>query len=238
MLQFNPISINKLAVLFLFALLIFIANKLINLLIRKWAKKEAQQSLLSVYLPITINFIWIFFFLYSIYELALINPVLSIFITSIVLFTTWNYINDFVQGTLFKVRKGNLVGQLIKLNDYSGEVVKMKNTRLHLQLENGQIVEYPYSKLSNAIIAISTNVENYKNSSLSISVPFTNEIEETKIQLRIQLFNIPWIATNKNIKIETVHKDSGKIDFKINFYTLDEKFVPKIQQALNMLKFD
>lgn len=238
MLHFNQISISKFAGLIILAVLIFVVHRSINLLINKWVKKEAQESLLSVYVPITINFVWIFFILYCIYLLAIINPLVSVFISSLVLLATWNYVKDFVQGTIFKVQKGNLVGQLINVNDFSGKVVKMKNTRIYLQIENGKIIEYPYSKLSDTIIAISSNVEDCKKCTLNISVPITKEIEEIKGQLRLQLFNIPWIVTNREIKIDIISQDLETINFKISTYTLDEKFIPKIQQSIDFIKFD
>jgi len=238
MLHFNQISISKFAGLIILAVLIFVVHRSINLLINKWVKKEAQESLLSVYVPITINFVWIFFILYCIYLLAIINPLVSVFISSLVLLATWNYVKDFVQGTIFKVQKGNLVGQLINVNDFSGKVVKMKNTRIYLQIENGEIIEYPYSKLSDTIIAISSNVEDYKKCTLNISVPITKEIEEIKRQLRLQLFNIPWIVSNQEIKIDIISQDLETINFKISTYTLDEKFIPKIQQIVDFIKFD
>lgn len=238
MLQFNEISFNKFVSLIILAVFIFVAHRSVNLLISKWVKKQAQENLLSVYVPIAVNLIWVIFFLYTIYLLAIINPVVTVFISSILLLATWNYAKDFVQGTIFKIQKGNLVGQIITVNDYSGKVVKMKNTRIHLQQDNGEIVEYPYSKLSDTILAISSNVEDYKNCTITTSIPLTKDIEGIKRQLRVQLFTIPWIVSNREIKIDIVHQDSETIRLKVSAYTLDEKFIPKIQRIVDLIKYD
>ena len=118
---------------------------------------------------------------------------------------------------------------------YSGEVIKMRNTKIDLQLENGEIVQYPYSKLSKQVIGISTTVKHFKYCSLNISAPYTKEIETLKKQIVIHLLNIPWIVSSMSIKTEFIVQDSETINIKIGAYTLDEKFIPKIQQALNRI---
>lgn len=170
--------------------------------------------------------------------MVLINPLISIFISGLVLFSTWSFVYDFVHGTFFKFQRGNLLGKTIKMKDLEGKVVKLGSSRINLQLENSEIIEYPYSKLSSEVILIRSQRENYINSTINISVPFKNEIEDLKQQLRIQLFNIPWIVSNKDIIIKIVNQDSIKIDFKINVYTLDEEFTPKIRHALESIKFE
>ena len=237
MIEFGQISINKVIGLTLIAITIFILHKLISLFISKWMKKEFQESWLAVYLPVSINLIWIVFVLYSVYELAIINPIMSVLVSILILIFTYSNAKDFVQGTLFKIQKGNLTGQLIKMSDFTGKVVKMKNTRVHLQLENGEIVQFPYSKLSDIAISVSSSVKDYKKGTFSISAPNTDTLERISKHLKMHLFNIPWIASEKNIRIEIVYQDPKKIEFKIILFTLDEEFVPKIQEAINMIDF-
>lgn len=141
MLQFNPISINKLVGIVILGLFIFVSYRFLKLLIKRWIKKEVQESLNAVYVPIIFNFVWIFFFFYTVYVLALVNPIITFFISTIILIATWGYVKDFIQGTLFKVRKGNIIGQLIRMNDASGKVFNMKSTRIHIRLDNGEIIE-------------------------------------------------------------------------------------------------
>lgn len=238
MFEFNPISLNLLVSLGFLALIIFTAQRIINVLIKRWLKKETQESLLSVYVPITVNFIWIFFFLFAVYKVALTNPIMSIFISALILISTWSFVKDFVQGTLFKFQKGNLVGQLLKTDSISGKVVKMKDTRIHIQLESGDIVEYPYSKLTKAITIMSSNEEDFKNSTLNLTVSNQLKKEEVKTQLRLLLYNTPWVASNRSIKIDVADHDAERISFKINVYTIDENFIPKIQQVLDSAKFN
>jgi len=94
---------------------------------------------MRLYAPLVINIIWIIFFLFSIYELALINPVISMFFSALIIIIAWNNVKDFVQGTIFKLQQGNIIGQRIKVDAYSGVVIKMRNATIDLQLENGQI---------------------------------------------------------------------------------------------------
>lgn len=239
MLPFNNISISALLQLLLIAVVIFLTHRLINTLVNKWIKKEQKQSLNSVYMPVTINLVWIIFIIYAIYTVALLNPIIAMFISGLLLIAAWNYVKDFVQGILFRFQKGDLVTQQIKIGDLSGEVIKMKNTGLHIQLENGESVHYPYSKLTNKILAINTSVnKDYQYCTLNLSVPYTKDIEKIKKQLDFHLLSVPWIISTMQIKTEVISKDSEKINFKINAYTLDKKYVSKIQQSIDNISFD
>ncbi len=237
MTQLNEFPVSKLMTLLLAALIIYVAHRLFDRYIVKFIKNERRQSSMSLHVPLVANVIWIIFFLYAIYELTLINPLISVLITGLIILVTWNNVKDFVQGTVFKLQQGNLVGQRIKVGEFSGEVIRMRNTKIDLQLENGEVIQYPYSKLSKQVIGISTSVKHFKYCTLNITVPYTTELEALKEHVVIQLLNIPWIVSSMSIKTEIVVQDSDTIDIKIGAYTLDKKFVPKIQNALNLIEF-
>nr|MDA3853029.1 mechanosensitive ion channel [Bacteroidales bacterium] len=150
----------------------------------------------------------------------------------LILILTWNYVKDFVQGTIFKIQKGNIVDQSIKIETFSGVIVTMGNTKIDIQLDNGEILQYPYSKLSTQIIRTATNVKYFKNCIFNISVPLPVEIDKLKQQILVHLLDSPWVVSTMRIKIEIVGQESEMINIKINAYTLDEKFIPKIQNSL------
>lgn len=234
MTKFSEITFNTLASLLLFGLIILITHLIINRYILRWIKNKRNQSKAGIYIPIGINIVWIAFFLYTIYELALINLIISIFISGLILIATWSNIKDFIQGIVFRLQEGNITGQRIKIDDFSGKVIKMRNTRIDIQVENGEIVQYPYSKLANQVIGISNSVKHYKYCTFSVSVPLAEGIEDTNNQIVTKLYNIPWIVSTMKIETEIIDHDSEKIHVKIKAYTLDEKFIPKIQKALNL----
>lgn len=238
MTQLNDISNNSVALLLLVALLISVAHRLINKYLIGWIKNKRKQSLAGLYIPLGINIVWVLFVLYAIYQLALINPIISIFLSAIIIVVAWNNIKDFVQGILFKLQEGNIIGQRIKIEGFSGEIVKMRNTKIDLQAESGEIVQYPYSKLTNQVIGISTSVKNFKYCTFNVPIPYVKEIEKARKQLFIHLLNTPWIVSNLTIKTEVIDQGPENKSIKINAYTLDERFIPKIQQVLDSIKFE
>lgn len=238
MTKFSEITFSTLASLFVIGLMISLTHLFLNKYIIRWIKNKRKQSMAGIYIPIGIDIIWIVFFLYSIYELASINLIISMFISGLVLLASWSNIKDFIQGIIFRLQEGNITGQRIKIGDFSGEVITLRNTKIDLQVENGEIVQYPYSKLSNQIIGISTSVKHFKYCTFSVSVPLADGIEETKNQIVTQILNIPWIVSTMKIETEIIDLDSEKVHVKIKAYTLDEKFIPKIQRALNLRNAD
>lgn len=236
--QFNGIPLLRFATLVAIAIAIVIAHWLISRYVIRFVRNEHRQRSLGLYVPLITNIIWILYFLYTFYVLALINPVISIFVFGLILALTWNYVKDFVHGTLFKLQKGNLAGQRIKADGFSGEVIRMRNTKIDLQLENGEIIQYPYSKLSNQAIGISTSVKHQKYFTIQHTVRYKGDPESLKMEVNSSLLNIPWIVSTMNIKTEILERDSEKTVIRINGYTLDEKFILKIQRALELMEFE
>jgi len=232
MVQFNEISFDRFLLLLGFSVLLFILHKFINRYVIRWAKDERKQKFIKEYLPLAINVLWILLIVYFIYKLTLANPIVSIAITGLVLLLTWHTINDFVQGTIFKIQKGNIVDQSIKIGELSGIIVKMGITKMDIQLDNGETLHYPYSKLYTQVVRTTTNVKHFKNCIFTISVPFTADVEMLKKQILVSLLNSPWVVSSMPIKMEVVNQDAEKRNIKINAYTLDDKFIPKIQHAL------
>jgi len=232
MVQFNEISFDRFLLLLGFSVLLFILHKFINRYVIRWAKDERKQKYIKEYVPLAINILWILLIVYFIYKLTLANPIVSIAITGLVLLLTWHNVNDFVQGTIFKLQKGNIVDQRIKIGAFSGVIVKMGSTKMDIQLDNGETLQYPYSKLSAQVVRTTTNVKHFKNCIFTVAVPFTSETEQLKNRAFVNLLNSPWVVSSMPIKIEMIEQDTAQLILKVNAYTLDDKFSPKIKQAV------
>jgi len=236
--EFNEISIGMFLRLISEAFWIFIVFWVFINYIIPWIRNERIQERLKFYLPLIRNVFWVLFFIDLIYELSIINPIVSVSIFGVIVGLLWQFIRDFVQGVIFGFQKGNIIGQRLKINDYSGTVADLKTTKLHLEIENGEIVQFPYSKISSQLVSKPTVTKHLKSCSFSVYLSEHVNVDKAQNRLIEHLLNMPWVISTMKIKVEVVEERRESIELKVVVYTSDEKYIPRIKQEVSELLFD
>ena len=231
------IPISLFIQLFLTAVVLFLFFWIMIKYVVPRIKKEKIQNYLSYYLPLFRNTIWILFFMSFIYKLALYDPYASLFVFGSLLAFTWQFVRDFIQGVIFGFQKGNIIGQSIKIEDYSGIVTELQITKLHLELENGEILQYPYSKITGQKLIKPTTTDHLKSCNFTVSVSSKVDIDDAKHKLKSFLLNMPWVVSSRKIKLEVFEQQNQITDIKVVVFTSHEKYIPKIKQEVADLIF-
>ncbi len=236
------IGFNDIVILIWAALILFLVFWFFQKYVIRWIKNDRIHDALEFYIPVMRNTVWVLFIIDLLYEVILLNyqsswvkGIMACGMFGIIIAFVWGIIRDFIQGIIFKFQKGNIIGQRIKLDDFSGEIVQMKNTKLDIQLENGEIIQYPYSKLTSKVVTKPTIARHLKSCSFSISVPYGTHLEKTKEQITRYMLNIPWVISGMKMKIEVIDQNLEEINLKIIVYTIDEKYISKIKQEVDSL---
>jgi len=202
---------------------------IIEHIIVKIIKNERWHDLVAFYTPLLKNITWLLFAIKVIYHLANVNPIVSLAVVGVVIALGWQSIRDFVQGTIFRLQKGDIRGQLLKVKNFSGVVSKMNITKIELVSNDDEIIQIPYSHIISAITAKPTATKHLTSSHILVNIPDTVSLETTKKNIKHQLLNMPWIVSSKGVKIERVNDDH---QLKIVFSTLNEEYVEKVKVLL------
>jgi|GEM_PF-2878842 len=239
--EFGNIPFKLIILLLLQAFWIFIFFAFVQHLLVRLIKRERLQDWLSFYTPIIRNVVWIIFAVRIIYLLGKFQPLLVLAIAGIVIALLWSVLRDFVQGTLFRLQKGDIVGQQIKVENYKGKVIQMGETKLSIELKNGEIVQIPYHKLfTNVIIKPIANRDFKKQ---TIVVPFTSSatsFNNIKRLLTKRLLAYPWVVIKNGVNVELftepeTNEQKIKIAYAIDTPTRGVEIQEEIKQLLKKL---
>jgi len=235
--SFNQISFGLFASMFFTAFGIFIFFWLVIRYVIPRIRKERLQDKLHFYVPLVRNAVWVLFFIDLIYELALVNPYVTLGLFGVGLALSWQLVRDYIQGIIFGFQKGNIIGQRIKIEEYSGIISELKATKLNLEIENGEIIQFPYGKVTSQIISKPTFAKHLKSCGFTVSLSSKVDVGKAQQKLMRRLLNMPWVISSMKIKIEVLEQNQQQIDLKVVVYTSDEKYIPKIKQEVSELIF-
>ena len=236
--EFQDISFGMFFRLISAAVSIFLFFFIAKRYLTPWIRNERLQEYLRFYLPLVRNVVWILFCIDLIYEISLINLFVSLSLFGVIIALLWQLVRDFVQGIIFVFQKGNIVGQRLKINDYSGVVSAQTMTKLHLEIENGEIIQFPYCKVTSQLVSEPTVAGHLKSCSFSVVLSEKVNVDAAKDKLTSHLLSMPWVISTMKIKVEVVEERNANIELKVVVYTSSEKYISRIKQEIAELLFD
>ena len=236
--EFHDISFGMFFRLISAAFSIFIFFFITKRYLTPWIRNEQLKEDLCFYLPLVRNVVWILFFIDLVYEISLINLLLSLSIFGVIIALLWQLVRDFVQGIIFGFQKGDIVGQRLKIDNYSGIVSAQTTTKLHLEIENGEIIQFPYSKVNTHLVSKPTVARHLKSCSFSVVLSEKVNIDAAKEKLISHLLSMPWVISTMKIKVEVVDERNANIELKVIVYTSSEKYISRIKQEIAELLFN
>jgi hypothetical protein len=227
---FNNIPTSLILYLLIQALWIAAFFGVIQQVVVKAIRHERWHEFIAFYNPLVRNIAWILFAINIVYRLANVNPIVSLAVVGVVLALGWQSIRDFVQGTIFRLQKGNIKGQLLKVKSFKGVVNKMQNTKIELVTNNEEIIQIPYSRIITAITTKPTASKHLKVGHIFVDLPKDGDIEAIKSSTKERLLNMPWVVSSQGVKIE---KKAGSQRLKVAFSTLDEACIERVKKTIN-----
>lgn len=216
----------------LFKLAIIVgAYLIVRRFVLPFIKHQRWHDRILFYLPVVRNVFLVLLVMEIIVVLGQESPLLIVSVLAAVMVTLWGYITNALLGTFFKLQRGNLKGQGIKVNEFSGKVIDMKNTKIELETEKGEIIQVPYSKIVNNVEIRPSAAKHLRSSTVMV------EVEEKAFKrLQKEVLNVvggmPYVVDSVLPKIEVVDQQKDIYSCKVVVYTNDDKFIPLIKSRL------
>lgn len=216
--EFQTISFKVVFLLIIQAIWIIAVFGVLQHIVVRMIKREGWHDWLEFYVPLIRNAAWMLFTIRLIYTLGKYQPVLVLFITGVTMALTWSIVRDFVLGTLFRLQKGNIVSQEVQVKEYKGQVVKMGETKLSLELKSGEVVQLPYQNLFTEVLIKPISNKQIKTETLIIPVLKVKSIEGIKKQLITKILACPWVLIKNEVSIELFNDElEGQRKIKISY---------------------
>lgn len=229
------LSLKKFLVEALFeAVLIYLVFTLISRFILPFVRGEKWSDRLSFYTPVLRNLSFIVFLVYVLLVLAIAYPYATLIGVASLLLLLWGIIREVFQGTLFRLYKGNLAGQRIQFKDYAGKILDMKNIKMEIETDKGELLQIPYSQIISGVEVKPSTTRNLKTCNVELKLNSTDYIGKEEEWLR-KLATIPYVVLSKVPKIEVLDQSGDQLHVKVVVYTNSDEFIPSVRQYITSL---
>ena len=198
-------------------------------------KNDELYYKLYFYIPILRNVVWVFYISFLLLLLIEYQLIFGFIVSCSIIILKWNYLKSFFYGLFFKLQKGNVVGQYIKLKNNAGMVQSLKNTTIDLELSNGDILQYPYHLLINEPISMPI-LGKLNKVSLLIDVNTENKVD-FKNHVKKQILLNPYVVSPNKLRLDFIEDNNGVEKLKVIVYTCQEIYVSRITDYIRSIKF-
>lgn len=223
------IAVNQIIFMIIFAALFFVISIIIKgYLIPILINNPALEKRLNYLLPLYETIIWILFFVYFFYVLAIPAPFIGALLLVIFLSLTWKSISNLING-LFVRFKGNLnVGQRLSIDNIEGIIHGVHTFDLVIETGESDYVHIPYRKFANKSFVLKEYSTVFYSDSFTVLTPLKLSEKEVSLFLLKQ----PWVFISNKPKINISKKEEEVYQLDITVYVIDKKHTTYLKDAL------
>lgn len=193
---------------------------------QKWKKK------LTFYIPIARNIFWVFYAFYIFSFLVNVNTVLAIVTLGFLMAIFWKSIINLIYGIIYKIQKGNVYGSQITINEFTGLIISLKNTKMEIESEDGKVFQFPYISLFNQKVSIPTIG---KSKFVAIKYNLKKQLSDEDIfNIKKQILCCPYVINPSGLSVEIINKEQKKI-LSIKLLVLNTLYVQSLNNHLDKI---
>lgn len=216
--EFQNISFKVVFLLIVQAFWITTFYMVLQHVVIRMIKRERLHDWLTFYVPLIRNVSWMLFTIKVIYTFGKYQPILVLFLAGVSLSLVWSIVRDFIQGTVFRFQKGDIVGQELQLSNYKGRVIVMGETKLSLELKNGEIVQLPYQKLFTEVLIKPITNRQIKNETLILPISTKTSLDTIEKSLTNKILAYPWVVFKNGVTIDYfTDKEESQRKIKVSY---------------------
>lgn len=196
-----------------------------------FVKNERWHDRIQFYAPLVRNLAIVALAIEVVLHLGWSHPWITLGILAAVILLFWAYLSNVLLGTVFKIQRGNLKGQGIKLGEFSGKIVEMKNAKMEVETEKGEVLQIPYAKIVNEV-EIKPSAAKYLRACSVVMEVNEKSFKTLQKDVSRQVGLMPYVVDTVLPKIEIIDQTVDQYRCKIVVYTNDDRFVPVIKSRL------
>ncbi len=228
-----PLSQFAIIKVLIFAFALFLIIKLFERIAKVVFVKRIYRLYFQRYYPILETVVWLLFVLWSIDQIFKDRLYYSVALILIILVTlvwiSWFAVRDFIAGIIFKAQDVYEAGQWIKISEIEGRLKSIGYLSLEIEIESGEIIKFPYSKITGVIHSISDPEEHSNHHRFEIELNRTNSLKENVESLRQIILNSPWTLLTKAPQIQLLEENENHFVFEIFVYSISKEFFRNIE---------
>lgn len=228
-----PLSQFTIIKVLVMAIALFFILKLFGRIAKFVFVKRIYRLYFQRYYPILETFVWLLFILWSIDQIFKDRLYYSISLILIILIAliwiSWFAIRDFIAGIIFKTQDVYEPEQRIKITEFEGRLKSIGYLSLEIEVDSGEIIKFPYSKITGVIHSISNPEEHSNHYRFVIETTRSDNPKAIVGYLRQLILNSPWTLLTKDPQIQLLEESNKHFMFEIIVYSVSKEFTRQIE---------
>lgn len=218
------------------AVLIFVVLQILKNFIPFLIKSQTKKGIMKQYFAIIEVGIWSIFIIIAIQQLSDSNQLyawgLFVLLMLSCFWILWFSVKDFIAGALFKMNKDFHEKDMIRVDNFEGKIIEMRNRLLKIESDTGEVIYIPYSKLNRQTIIKVYPGEMILSHSFKLTSDKSEKAETLKDKIRFEVLSLPWVSIKRPPKIEIISEDEDHFIFEIKLYSLEKQYFFKMEQEI------
>ena len=142
----------------------------------------------------------------------------------------WKSIINLIYGIVYKIQNGNVYGSQITINEFSGLIVSLKNTKMEVESEAGKIFQFPYVSLFTQKVSIPTIG---KSMLINLKYELKNHLSEQDVfNLKKQILCSPYVINPSALSVEVYNLELKKM-LSIKLLVLNSKYIDSLKSHVD-----
>jgi len=220
----------------LLSISLFFFFRLLNWLLPILIFRKGKRKLAWRYTAMTELFVWSGFLIWSVNFLANNNQLYAVGLFIILfLFTLWAVwigLRDFIAGAIFKTNRNLNLNDSVKIDEYSGKIIKFTSNRLVLETESGEIIYIPFASLYGKTIIKSHPAETILNYTFKLEIAKDADIQMTTEKINTDIINLPWSSLKKEPQIKPLGETESGFMLEVTVFSMEKDYFPEIEKVV------
>ncbi|MEO1450925.1 MAG: hypothetical protein AAFV07_15455 [Bacteroidota bacterium] len=175
---------------------------------------------------------WTIFAFFVLYQFLRPNPLVGGALMLLVVASLWASIRDFMTGLLIRLGGWLSPGQNIRQEEFAGQVLRLGNLGVELELENGEILAVPYHKLAGNSVIKGNPSEQIRSHAFEMHTALptagVNQVEA----IRRAVMNLPWSVGTRPPRVELIDQHETYGHYRIILYSSHERYFPQMESII------
>jgi hypothetical protein len=226
----------KILIVIIVALAAFIGLKILQLLIKRLAKRYVSWKKWSNIMPLAGLIVWLIILFWALNFLFQDKSYYNVIIISIIVVLSltigWFFLKDIISGIVFRIQNDYSYGEFVQFGEITGRLNEMQLTHISLHTMDGKSIKIPYSRLSNEIISLKLETKSYEQNKFTIKINKKYQKKEIEDFIIAALNKSHWRLGYTLPQVKFLNEDQNYYLFEIQVQVRNQKHLDYIKNTL------
>jgi hypothetical protein len=169
---------------------------------------------------------------YLFHRSTIMFAVLFLLLVMVVFFLGIFFLKDYIAGLILKSTLTFEEGDIVEFSGNEGKIIKLTKRAVILLNTNGDKIFIPYSSIVSNIKTIKGANDTINTNSFNIICNTPDDVNKLTKTISDFIASLPWVSSTLMPDISVIKSDNKKIEYKITVYSLDSKYLQKIESSV------